>query len=81
MKAMYGKKVGMTTVFTEKGLSVPVTAISIPPNVVFQVKSENKEGYKAIQVGIGERKAQRVTKSETKHFSTAKKGIPTVSYS
>ena len=76
MKAMYGKKVGMTTVFTEKGLSVPVTAISIPPNVVFQVKSEEKEGYKAIQVGIGERKAQRVTKSETKHFSAAKKGIP-----
>ena len=76
MKAMYGKKVGMTTVFTEKGLSVPVTAISIPPNVIFQLKSEEKEGYKAIQVGIGERKAQRVSKAETKHFSAAKKGLP-----
>ncbi len=76
MKAMYGKKIGMTTVFTEKGLSVPVTAISIPPNVIYQVKGEEKEGYKSIQVGIGERKAQRVTKSETKHFSAAKKGIP-----
>lgn len=76
MKLMYGTKVGMTTVFNEAGECLPVTVISLPPNVIYQVKNSDKDGYDAVQVGIGNRKAQRVTKAETKHFSTAQKGLP-----
>lgn len=77
MKAMYGKKVGMTRVFTDDGESLPVTVISLPPNVVYQVKTEETENYKSVQVGIGSQKAQRINKPETKHFAAAKKGFPT----
>ena len=73
---MYGTKVGMTTVFNEAGESLPVTVILMPPNVVYQVKTAEKDAYRAVQIGIGERKAQRVTKAETKHFSAAQKGLP-----
>jgi large subunit ribosomal protein L3 len=66
----------MTRVFTDDGESLPVTVISLPPNVVYQVKSEEKENYKAVQVGIGSQKAQRVNKPATKHFAAAKKGFP-----
>jgi large subunit ribosomal protein L3 len=76
MNAMYGKKLGMTQIFTEKGECVPVTAIELAPNVVFQVKNQEKEGYKAIQVGIGSQKIQRLTKAKLGHVSKAEKGIP-----
>ncbi len=48
---MYGKKIGMTRMFTENGECIPVTAIELPPNVVFQVKTVEKDGYSAVQVG------------------------------
>lgn len=76
MKAIYGKKIGMTRIFTEDGRSVPVTALELPPNVVFQVKTEEKDGYQAVQVGFGEQKPQRLTKSLTRHVAAAKKGTP-----
>ncbi len=76
MKAIYGKKIGMTRIFTDDGRSVPVTALELPPNVVFQVKTEEKDGYQAVQVGFGEQKPQRMTKALTRHVAAAKKGTP-----
>jgi len=76
MKAIYGKKVGMTRVFADKGRSVPVTVLELSPNVVHQVKTADRDGYPAVQIGIGSQKPQRVSKPETKHLSLAKKGFP-----
>ena len=78
MKAIYGKKVGMTRVFVSDGRSVPVTVLEVPPNVVFQAKTEEKDGYAAVQVGIGSQKPQRVSKSLQNHFGQAKKGFPKI---
>ncbi|HMO18129.1 MAG TPA: 50S ribosomal protein L3 [Oligoflexia bacterium] len=76
MNAMYGKKIGMSQVFTEGGEFLPVTAILLPPNVVFQVKSLEKDGYRAVQVGIGSQKIQRVNKPLKGHIAKAEKGSP-----
>lgn len=76
MNAMYGKKLGMTQIFSEKGECIPVTAIELTPNTVFQVKNQDKDGYKSIQVGLGEQKVQRITKAKLGHVSKAEKGIP-----
>ncbi|MBL7661937.1 50S ribosomal protein L3 [bacterium] len=75
MKALYGKKVGMTRYYTEKGEVVPVTVVEMEPNVVFQVKTPEKDGYRAVQVGIGSQKPQRVNRATTGHMSKAKKGF------
>ena len=53
-----GRKAGMTRVFTEEGVSVPVTVVQVEPNRVSQVKTVEKDGYQAIQVTVGERRAQ-----------------------
>jgi len=58
-----GRKAGMTRIFTDDGASVPVTVISVDPNRVTQVKSVENDGYRALQVTTGERKASRVTKA------------------
>ena len=76
MKAIFGKKIGMTRIFNEQGEAVPVTVIDVTPNVVYQVKSQETDGYAAIQVGIGTQKAQRINKPQTKHLAKAKKGFP-----
>lgn len=76
MNAMYGKKIGMTQIFKETGERIPVTAIELPPNVVFQVKDAAKDGYKAVQIGIGSQKIQRANKPLTGHVAKAEKGIP-----
>lgn len=76
MKAIYGKKIGMTRIFDEKGKSVPVTVLELTPNVVHQVKTKEKEGYAAVQVGFGQQKAQRVNRPQTAHFAKAEKGMP-----
>ncbi|MCB0323497.1 MAG: 50S ribosomal protein L3 [Bdellovibrionales bacterium] len=75
-KAMYGRKLGMTRLFTEQGESVPVTALEFPPNVIFQVKTAETDGYAAVQVGVGSQKPQRINKPMTKHLAKAKKGFP-----
>ncbi len=75
-KAIYGKKIGMTQVFTEDGRCVPVTALELPPNIVFQVKTKETDGYEAVQVGFGTQKPQRVSKAVTRHVAAAKKGTP-----
>ncbi len=66
-----GKKLGMTRVFTEEGTSVPVTVIEVLPNRVTQVKTVDADGYSAIQVTVGEKKASRLTKPEAGHFAKA----------
>lgn len=76
MKAIYGRKVGMTRIFTEAGESVPVTVIEAQPNTVFQVKTVEKEGYAAVQIGLGEQKPQRVNRATALHVAKAEKGTP-----
>ncbi|OPX54728.1 LSU ribosomal protein L3P [Oceanospirillum multiglobuliferum] len=68
---LVGKKSGMTRIFTEDGVSVPVTVIEVSPNRVTQVRSLEKDGYAAIQVTSGERKAKHLTKAEAGHFAKA----------
>lgn len=62
MKGIIGKKVGMTQVYDDKGTLVPVTVIEAGPCVVLDVKTQERDGYSAIQVGFGSRKAKNVTK-------------------
>jgi len=66
-----GRKVGMTRIFTEDGASLPVTVIEIEPNRVTQIRNEEADGYRAVQVTIGSRKASRVTKAMAGHFAKA----------
>ncbi len=69
---LVGRKCGMTRIFTEDGVSVPVTVIEAEPNRVTQVKSVERDGYRALQVTAGSRKASRVSKPEAGHFAAAK---------
>jgi large subunit ribosomal protein L3 len=66
-----GRKSGMTRVFTDNGVSIPVSVIEVEPNRITQVKSVGTDGYSAVQVTIGARRASRVTKSEAGHFAKA----------
>ena len=66
-----GRKSGMTRVFTEDGASIPVTVVEVTPNRVTQIKELDSEGYRAIQVTAGSRKAAKVSKSEAGVFSKA----------
>lgn len=66
-----GRKVGMTRVFTEEGASLPVTVIEVEPNRVTQLKTADTDGYRAVQVTTGSRKASRVTKPLAGHFARA----------
>ena len=76
MNAIYGKKIGMTRVFGDKGTSIPVTVLECKPNVVYQVKTVDSDGYEAVQVGIDEQKPQRLTRAMTGHCAVAKSGMP-----
>jgi large subunit ribosomal protein L3 len=68
---LVGRKCGMTRVFTEAGLAVPVTVVEALPNRITQVKNEEKDGYRAVQVTIGTRRPSRVTKALAGHFAKA----------
>ena len=68
---LVGRKVGMTRVFDEQGASVPVTVLAMTPNRVTQLKSEDTDGYTAVQVTFGQKKANRVNKAEAGHFAKA----------
>lgn len=68
---LVGRKAGMTRVFTEDGVSVPVTVIEVEPNRVTQVRDVDTDGYSAVQVTVGSRKASRVNKAAAGHFSKA----------
>ncbi len=68
---LVGRKSGMTRVFTEDGISIPVTVVEVSPNRVTQIKELDSDGYRAIQVTAGSRKASRVNKSLAGHFAKA----------
>ncbi len=68
---LVGRKVGMTRIFTEQGESIPVTVIEMEPNRVTQVKTCDTDGYNAIQVTVGNRRANRVNKTAAGHFAKA----------
>jgi large subunit ribosomal protein L3 len=68
---LVGRKSGMTRIFTEDGRSIPVTVIEVDPNRITQVKTEERDGYSAVQVTTGTRKPQRVTKALAGHFAKA----------
>lgn len=71
MIGLIGRKVGMTRIFNEDGVSIPVTVIEIEANRVTQVKTLETDGYCAVQVTTGSKKASRVTKPEAGHFVKA----------
>lgn len=66
-----GRKIGMTRVFNEAGVSIPVTVIEVEPNRVAQTKAVESDGYRALQVTVGQRRASRVTKPMAGHFAKA----------
>ena len=66
-----GKKLGMTQIFDEQGLAVPVTVIKVDPIVVTQVKTVETDGYDAVQLGFGEVKDKHINKPEKGHFAKA----------
>jgi len=66
-----GRKAGMTRIFTEDGISIPVTVIEVEPNRVTQVRTAETDGYSAIQVAVGSRKASRVSKPMAGHYAKA----------
>ncbi|MEE8343122.1 MAG: 50S ribosomal protein L3 [Gammaproteobacteria bacterium] len=68
---LVGRKAGMTRVFNEDGATVPVTVIEVTPNRVTQVKSADRDGYRALQVTIGSRKPSLVNKAQAGHFAKA----------
>jgi large subunit ribosomal protein L3 len=68
---LVGRKSGMTRVFTEDGASIPVTVVEVSPNRVTQIKENDGDGYRSIQVTAGSRKAAKVSKSEAGHFAKA----------
>ncbi|MGN0733906.1 MAG: 50S ribosomal protein L3 [Emergencia sp.] len=74
MKAILGKKIGMTQIFAETGEVIPVTVIEAGPEVVTQIKTVETDGYNAVQVAFEDQKAHRVNKPMTGHF--AKSGAP-----
>jgi large subunit ribosomal protein L3 len=69
---LVGRKCGMTRVFTDDGVSIPVTVVEAQPNRITQVKTVENDGYRALQVVAGSRKASRVAKPAAGHFAAAK---------
>ncbi|AFP85608.1 50S ribosomal protein L3, bacterial [secondary endosymbiont of Heteropsylla cubana] len=69
MKGLIGCKLGMTRIFTEDGISIPITVIEINTNRITQIKNLKNDGYRAIQVTVGTKKLNRIKKSEAGHFA------------
>jgi large subunit ribosomal protein L3 len=69
---LVGRKAGMTRVFTDAGETVPVTVIEALPNRITQVRTQEVDGYRALQVAVGERKASRLNKAEAGHYAKVK---------
>ena len=74
-KGLIGKKLGMTQIFSDEGVSVPVTVIEVEPSVVIQKKTVEADGYDAVQLGYGRIKQRNVTKALQGHFKKADKGL------
>lgn len=71
IEGLLGRKIGMTQVFSPAGEAIPVTVIELGPCVVTQVRSKERDGYEAVQVGFGEAKAKSLTKPEQGHLAGA----------
>ena len=71
MKSLIGKKIGMTQIYDEKGKTVPVTVIQAGPCVVVDVKTVERDGYSAVQLGYGERRAKNASKALLGHVAKA----------
>jgi large subunit ribosomal protein L3 len=71
MPGLLGKKIGMTSVFSAEGKNIPCTVIEVGPCVVTQVKTVEKDGYAALQLGFGEQKEKHLTNPELGHFKAA----------
>ncbi|TVP44261.1 MAG: 50S ribosomal protein L3 [Gemmatimonadales bacterium] len=71
MAALIGRKIGMTRVFDEAGAAIPVTVVEAGPCPVTQVKTTERDGYQAVQLGFGEQKASRATRAEVGHAAGA----------
>ena len=72
---LVGRKSGMTRIFTEDGVSIPVSVVEVEPNRITQVKTHATDGYDAIQVTAGTRRASRVNKTAAGHFAKAESGL------
>jgi large subunit ribosomal protein L3 len=68
---LVGRKAGMTRIFTDEGTSIPVTVIEVEGNRITQVRTDDVDGYRAIQVTVGERRASRVSKAAAGHYAKA----------
>ncbi|TDJ29144.1 MAG: 50S ribosomal protein L3 [Gammaproteobacteria bacterium] len=68
---LVGRKCGMTRIFTEAGESIPVTVIEVLPNRISQLKTVDRDGYRAVQVTVGTRRPDRVAKPQAGHFAKA----------
>lgn len=75
MKGILGRKLGMTQVFTEDGILIPVTVVEACPNIVLQKKTEENDGYNAVQLGFEDMKEQRATKANIKHAAKANTSV------
>jgi large subunit ribosomal protein L3 len=74
LRGIIGRKLGMTQVFTENGTVIPVTIIEAGPCAVVQIKTKEKEGYNALQLGFMDKKPQRVNRPLSRHFQKSGKG-------
>ena len=74
MPGIIGKKVGMTSIFTEEGKNVPCTLLEAGPCVVTQVKNEETDGYRAVQLAYDDKKEKNASKAEKGHYAKAKTG-------
>ena len=68
---LIGRKAGMTRIFTEDGASVPVTVLEVEPNRIAQVKTADTDGYAAVQLTAGKKRANHISKAEAGHFAKA----------
>lgn len=68
---LIGRKCGMTRIFTEKGESIPVSVIEVQPNRIVQIKSDDNDGYRAIQVTVGNKSASKISKALKGHYAKA----------
>ena len=72
MSGLIGKKIGMTSIFDEKGKNIPCTVIEAGPCVVTQIKSNEVDGYSAVQLGFNDKSDKQSNKAEAGHFSKSK---------
>ena len=79
MKFLLGEKFKMSQIFDSEGNVTPVTLIKVSPNIVLQIKNKGKDGYEAVQVGFGQRKAKNIKKAiieaQRRYLGYTKPGI------